>query len=189
MSDLEAALAALKRGGVILYPTDTVWGLGCDATNARAVERIYQLKHRSDSKALITLLGSPDDLERWVDGVPEVAYQLLEAAVEPLTVVYDRALVPPLAANLPAPDGSLAVRVTADPFCRELCRRLRRPLVSTSANISGSPTPRCFADISGQLLDAVDYVCTSGRRAPAVVRKPSTIMKLTESGVITIIRS
>lgn len=188
MSDLEAALAALKRGGVILYPTDTVWGLGCDATNARAVERIYQLKHRSDSKALITLLGSPDDLERWVDGVPEVAYQLLEAAVEPLTVVYDRALVPPLASNLPAPDGSLAVRVTADPFCRELCRRLRRPLVSTSANVSGSPTPRCFADISSQLIDAVDYVCTSGRRAPAVARKPSTIMKLTESGVITIIR-
>ncbi len=188
MSDLEAALAALKRGGVILYPTDTVWGLGCDATNARAVERVYELKQRSDAKALITLLGSPSDLERWVDGVPEVAYQLLEAAVEPLTVVYDRALVPPLAANLPAPDGSLAVRITADPFCRELCRRLRRPLVSTSANISGSPTPKRFADIPKQLLDAVDYVCTSGRRAPAEPRKPSTIMKLTESGVITIIR-
>lgn len=188
MSDLESALQTLKRGGIILYPTDTVWGLGCDATNAKAVERIYGIKQRSDAKALITLLGSADDLERWVDGVPEVAYQLIEAAVDPLTVVYDRALVPPLAPNLPAPDGSLAVRVTADPFCRELCRRLRRPLVSTSANISGRTAPGRFSDISPELINAVDYVCTTNRRPPAEPRKPSTIMKLTESGVIKILR-
>lgn len=188
MSDLEQALDVVKRGGVILYPTDTVWGLGCDATNARAIERIYEIKQRSDAKALITLVGSADDLERWVDGVPEVAYQLLAAAVEPLTVIYDRALVPPLAPNLPAADGSLAVRVTNSAFCRELCRRLRRPLVSTSANISGHPTPARFVDIDKAMIDAVDYVCSTGRRACGESRKPSTIMKLTESGIIKIIR-
>lgn len=186
-TDIDAAVAALKRGGVILYPTDTVWGIGCDATNADAVARVYALKRRADSKALICLLGSADDLERWVSGVPEVAYQLLEAAVDPLTVIYDGAYVPPLAANLPAADGSLAVRVTADPFCRELCRRLRKPLVSTSANISGAPTAASFAEIADELKEGVDYVCTSGRddREP---RKPSTILRLTESGEVKTIR-
>lgn len=186
-TDIDAAVAAMKRGGVILYPTDTVWGIGCDATNADAVARVYALKRRADSKALICLLGSADDLERWVSGVPEVAYQLLEAAVDPLTVIYDGAYVPPLAANLPAADGSLAVRVTADPFCRELCRRLRKPLVSTSANISGVPTAASFAEITDELKKGVDYVCTSGRddREP---RKPSTILRLTESGEVKIIR-
>ncbi len=186
-TDIDAAVAAMKRGGVILYPTDTVWGIGCDATNADAVARVYALKRRADSKALICLLGSADDLERWVSGVPEVAYQLLEAAVDPLTVIYDGAYVPPLAANLPAADGSLAVRVTADPFCRELCRRLRKPLVSTSANISGAPTAASFAEIADALKKGVDYVCTSGRddREP---RKPSTILRLTESGEVKIIR-
>lgn len=186
-TDIDAAVAAMKRGGVILYPTDTVWGIGCDATNADAVARVYALKRRADSKALICLLGSADDLERWVSGVPEVAYQLLEAAVDPLTVIYDGAYVPPLAANLPAADGSLAVRITADPFCRELCRRLRKPLVSTSANISGAPTAASFAEIADELKKGVDYVCTSGRddREP---RKPSTILRLTESGEVKIIR-
>ncbi len=187
-TDIENALQTLRRGGVILYPTDTVWGLGCDATNAEAVGRIYGLKRRSDSKALICLLDSADNLERWVGGVPEVAYELLEAAVDPLTVIYDGAYVPPLAANLPAEDGTLAIRVTDNAFCRELCRKLRKPLVSTSANISGQPTPARFADISPELLKAVDYVCTSGRRAPSEPRKPSTIIKLTESGVVKIIR-
>lgn len=188
-ADMDSALQTLKRGGVILYPTDTVWGLGCDATNAEAVARIFELKRRSDSKALICLLGSEDDLERWVSGVPEVAYQLLEAAVEPLTVIYDRAHVPPLAPNLPAPDGSLAVRVVSgNLFCRELCRRLRKPLVSTSANISGHPAPADFASIAPELKHAVDYVCLSGRQAPAEPRKPSTIIKLSGSGVVKIIR-
>lgn len=186
--DLREALAALRRGGVILYPTDTVWGLGCDATNAEAVARIFELKRRADSQALIALIGEADDLERWVAGVPDVAYELIEAAVDPLTVVYDRALVPPLAANLPAADGSLAVRVTRAPFCRELCRRLRKPLVSTSANISGRPTPASFAAIAPELKQAADYVCTSGRPAPAEPRKPSAIIKLTESGIVSILR-
>lgn len=185
--DLDNALTALKRGGVILYPTDTVWGLGCDATCAEAVGRIYEIKKRADSKAMICLLDSPDRLEQWVGGVPEVAYQLLEAAVDPLTVIYDGAYVPPLAPNLPAADGSLAIRITASPFCRELCRRLRRPLVSTSANMSGQPAAASFARISPEILNAVDYVCTSGR-SPRPAAKPSTIIRLTESGIVTIIR-
>lgn len=186
-ADINAALDVLKRGGIILYPTDTVWGIGCDATRADAISRIYTLKKRQDSKALICLLDSPDSLERWVGGVPEVAYQLLEAAVDPLTVIYDKAFVPPLAANLPAPDGSLAVRITSDPFCQELCKKLRRPLVSTSANISGQPTPQNFIGISPEIVTGVDYVCTSGRD-PKDAIKPSTIIKLTESGIVSIIR-
>lgn len=185
--DIDKALDVLKRDGIILYPTDTVWGIGCDATRADAINRIYALKRRDDSKALICLIDSPDNLERWVDGVPEVAYQLLEAAVEPLTVIYDKALVPPLASNLPAPDGSLAVRIASDAFCRELCRRLRRPLVSTSANVSGQSTPQNFDEISAEILHGVDYICTSGREPKPAV-KPSSIIKLTESGIITIIR-
>lgn len=186
-ADIDGALAALKRGGVILYPTDTVWGLGCDATNAAAVERIFALKRRSDSKALICLIDSADALERWVSGVPDVAYELLEAAVDPLTVIYDRANVPPIAPNLPAADGSLAVRVPDNDFCRELCRRLRKPLVSTSANISGQPTPMTFADISPEISSAVDYVCTSGRN-DSTPRKSSTIIKLTADSRVTVIR-
>lgn len=186
-ADIDSALAALKRGGVILYPTDTVWGLGCDATDAAAVQRIFALKRRSDSKALICLLDSADSLEHWVSGVPDVAYELLDAAVDPLTVIYDRAHVPPIAPNLPAPDGSLAVRIPDNDFCRELCRRLQRPLVSTSANISGQPTPMTFADISPEVYAAVDYVCTSGRRDSGL-RKSSTIIKLTADGRVTIIR-
>lgn len=188
-ADVDSAIAALRSGGVILYPTDTVWGLGCDATCAAAVNRVFKLKRRADSKALICLIDSADGLERWVQGVPEVARQLVEAAVDPLTVVYDGAYVPPLAPDLPAPDGSLAIRVTTNPFCRELCRRLRRPLVSTSANISGMPCPASFAEIDPTLVDGVDYVCVSGRVAPAEPRKPSAIIKLSASGVVKIIRS
>lgn len=184
--DLNKALETLRRGGIILYPTDTVWGIGCDATRPEAVRRVFELKGRDDSKALITLIDSPENLTRWVDGVPDVAYELIESAVDPLTVIYDRAAVPPLAANLPAPDGSLAVRIPCDEFCRSLCRSLRRPLVSTSANISGHPTPRSYAEIEAGIINGVDYVCTSGRNLNG--SKPSTIIKLTESGIVTIIR-
>lgn len=186
LTDIQQALETLKRGGIILYPTDTVWGIGCDATRPEAVDRIFRLKGRQDSKALITLIDSPDNLERWVDGIPDVAYELIEAAVNPLTVVFDRAVVPPLAPNLPAPDGSLAVRIPDNDFCRQLCRLLRRPLVSTSANLSGHPTPRSFRQIEPEIIEGVDYVCTTGRESEG--SKPSTIMKLTESGIITIIR-
>ncbi|MDE7388219.1 MAG: threonylcarbamoyl-AMP synthase [Muribaculaceae bacterium] len=184
--DLSKALDVLRRGGVILYPTDTVWGLGCDATRADAVKRIFDIKRRADGKALITLLASADDLTRWVDGVPEVAYQLIDVAVSPTTIIYDRAFVPPIAANLPAPDGTLAVRITAEPFSAALCRALRRPLVSTSANISGTPAPQTFRQISKEIISAVDYVCTTGRNYPPA--SPSAIIRLTESGEIKIIR-
>lgn len=187
-SDIDNALDVLKRGGVILYPTDTVWGLGCDATNAAAIERIYAIKQRNDAKALICLLDSSDSLERWVSGVPAVAYELLDAAIEPLTVIYDGAYVPPIASNLPADDGSLAIRIPHDEFCRELCHRLRKPLVSTSANISGKPTPQTFSDIKTEIKEKVDYICKSGRM-PKPQRKPSTIIKLTEDARIKIIRS
>lgn len=184
--DLKNALDTLRRGGIILYPTDTVWGLGCDATRADAIDRIFKLKQRADGKALITLLSDSDDLCRWVDGIPDVAYELIEAAVSPLTVVFDKALVPPLAPNLPAQDGSLAVRITREPFSAELCRALRRPLVSTSANISGKPTPRTFSEIPKEIINAVDYVCATGRNYPPSA--PSSIIKLTESGCVTLIR-
>lgn len=184
--DLTKALETLKRGGIILYPTDTVWGIGCDATRSDAVKRIFELKGRSDSKALITLIDSAENLERWVDGVPSVAYELIDAAVKPLTVVYDQAAVPPLASNLPAPDGSLAVRIPRHEFCCELCRRLKRPLVSTSANVSGRPTPQSFSQIDPKIIAGVDYACVSERNLTN--SRPSTIIKLTESGVITIIR-
>lgn len=184
--DLLQAIETLKRGGVILYPTDTVWGLGCDASRPEAVQRIFEIKQRADSKALICLLNSPDALDRYVD-VPDVAYELIEAAVDPLTIVYDNAAVPPLAPNLPAPDGSLAIRITAHPFSAALCKALRRPLVSTSANISGLPTPHAFAQIDHRIVSAADYVCLS-ERAPKPQAKPSTIIKLTRSGVVTIIR-
>lgn len=189
--DLDRAVATLRRGGLIVYPTDTVWGLGCDATNAEAVARLNAVKQRPDSKSLICLLASADDIERYVEGVPEVAYELLEAAVEPLTVVYDGACVPPLAPQLPAPDGSLAIRVTAHPFCAALCRALRRPLVSTSANLSGRPAPTSFQDIAPELLEAVDYVCTTGRAPVApdsAPPRPSAIIKLGADGTVSIIR-
>lgn len=184
--DLNKALDTLRRGGVILYPTDTVWGLGCDATRPEAVRRIFDIKRRADGKALITLLANSDDLSRWVDGIPDVAYELIEASVSPLTIIYDCALVPPLAPNLPAPDGSLAVRITREPFSAALCRGLRRPLVSTSANRSGAPTPAVFSKIDPEILKEVDYVCTTGRNYPP--SRPSGIMRLTESGEFKIIR-
>ena len=184
--DLQQALATLRRGGIILYPTDTVWGIGCDATNERAVSRIYQLKRRSDSKAMICLLSDVSQIDRYVSGVPEVAYQLVEVADKPLTVIYDGALTPPLAPNLPAADGTMALRITHEEFSAALCRELRKPVVSTSANISGQPTPATFAQIAQEVIDGVDYVCTSGRTSTPA--ESSAILKLTQSGCVTVIR-
>ena len=185
-TDINAAVAALRNGEVILYPTDTVWGLGCDATDPAAVREIFRLKQRDDSKALITLVSSVAMLERWVDNVPEVAFELIEAAVRPITIVFDspRGLAP----ELLAPDGSAAVRVTSDPFCRAVMRALRRPLVSTSANISGHPTPRCFAEINPSLINGVGYVVRDRRDAPAGDGRPSTVIKLGNDSTFKIIR-
>ena len=184
-NDLTNCLEVLKRGGVIIYPTDTVWGIGCDATNSKAVKRIYEIKRRADSKALITLVDSVAALERVVDEVPEVGYQLVEVAVDPLTVVYDRGIG--VAPELLAEDGSIGVRITSEEFSRELCRRFRRPIVSTSVNVSGEPSPKSFEEITPELLSAADYVCESGRDKPWA-SKPSTVIKLSAGGVVEILR-
>lgn len=184
-SDIQQAISTLKRGGVILYPTDTVWGLGCDATRSDAVKRIYEIKKRADSKAMITLLSNPDDLWRYLDDVPEVAFQLIEAAVRPLTIVYDHGRN--VAPELLAPDGSIGIRITQERVSSTLCQCLRRPLVSTSANISSQPTPSIFREISSEIINAVDYVMTS-RRDDNRKTSPSQVIKLTDSAVITILR-
>lgn len=184
-ADVLAAVKVLRAGGVILYPTDTVWGLGCDARDSAAVRRVFDIKRRADSKALITLVDSPAMLDRVVDEVPEVAEQLIEAAVDPVTIVYDRGRG--VAPELLAPDGSIGVRLTREPFSAALCRGLGAPLVSTSANISGQPAPACFARISPDILSAVDYVCLSRRSEPPGAR-PSSVIKISAGGLFTILR-
>ena len=183
--DVRRAVDVLRRGGVIVYPTDTIWGIGCDARNSQAVKRIYEIKRRADSKALITLVDSLAMLDRVVDDVPEVAEQLIEAAVTPTTIIYDRARE--VAPELCAPDGSLGVRLTREEVSAALCRGLRGPIVSTSANISGEPSPATFAEISDEILRAADYVCTS-RRDETEAAKPSSIIKISAGGLFKIIR-
>lgn len=185
LTDISSAVEIIKRGGVILYPTDTIWGLGCDATNAEAVERIYRIKQRADSKALICLVGGDNMLPYYSDSIPDVAYDLIEFSERPLTLIVDNARN--LAPSLLAADGSVGVRVTKEEFSRTLCNRCKRALVSTSANISGQPAPKCFEDIPQEIIDAVDYVCTS-RRKEKGEGKPSSIIKLTATNEIKIIR-
>ena len=146
----------MRRGGVILYPTDTIWGIGCDATNSEAVARVYQIKQRDDSKALICLVDSEGRLQRYVRLVPDVAWDLMELADKPTTVILDGAVN--LAPNLVADDGSIAMRITREEFSRELCYRFQKAIVSTSANISGQPAPQNYRDISPDIINAVDYV-------------------------------
>lgn len=185
LQDIAEAVRVVRAGGVILYPTDTIWGIGCDASNPEAVARIYAIKQRTDSKALICLLGSDASLNLYVPDVPEVAYDLIELSRAPLTIIYDDARN--LAPNLLAEDGSVGMRVTKEEFSQTLCMRCKRALVSTSANVSGRPSPACFADIAPELLEAVDYVCTSRRDAKPQA-KPSSIMKLSKNNEIKIIR-
>lgn len=189
-ADIKAAVDTLRRGGVILYPTDTVWGLGCDATDSAAVRRIFDIKRRADAKALITLVGSLAQLERTVDGIPEVAYQLIEYSERPVTIVFDRPLPQAhIAPELLAADGTLGVRVTSEEFSRGLCEAFRKPLVSTSANISGEAAPAVYTDISPEILAAVDYVCLSRRdEVPDPARKPSSVIRLSEDGLFKILR-
>lgn len=185
LTDISSAVEIIKCGGVILYPTDTIWGLGCDATNADAVERIYRIKQRADSKALICLVGGDNMLPYYSDSIPDVAYDLIEFSERPLTLIVDNARN--LAPSLLAEDGSVGLRVTKEEFSRTLCNRCKRALVSTSANISGQPAPKCFEDIPQEIIDAVDYVCTS-RRKEKGEGKPSSIIKLTATNEIKIIR-
>lgn len=183
--DIKNALDALRKGGIIVYPTDTIWGIGCDATNAEAVKKIYDLKRRAESKSMLALVDSEAALERCVDDVPEVAWELIEAAVSPLTIIYDHPRG--VASNLLAEDGSLGIRITHEDFSRELCRRLRHPLVSTSANISGEKSPTSFKDISPEILEGVDYA-VEYRRDEDVKAVASNIIKVSDGGLFKIIR-
>lgn len=183
--DIKKAVEVMKNGGVILYPTDTVWGLGCDATNAEAVAKVYKIKQRDDSKALICLVDSDARLQRYVRNAPEVAWNVMELATKPTTVIFDEAVN--LAHNLIAEDGSIAMRITNEEFSKELCYRFQKPIVSTSANISGQPAAQNYCDISEELLNAVDYVCFS-RRQEHKPHTPSSIIKIKNNGEIDIIR-
>ncbi|MBQ4412557.1 MAG: threonylcarbamoyl-AMP synthase [Prevotella sp.] len=188
--DIRQAIETMRKGGVILYPTDTVWGIGCDATNAEAVKRVYEIKQREDSKALICLVDSDARMQRYFRNVPDVAWQLIDSLKEatdakPTTLILDGAIN--LAPNLIAEDGSLGIRITNEPFSKELCFRFQKAIVSTSANISGEPAAQNYCDIDPRILEAVDYVCWS-RRQEHKPHTPSSIIKLKENGEVTVIR-
>ena len=187
--DIKKAVETMRKGGVILYPTDTVWGIGCDATNAEAVKRVYAIKQRDDSKALICLVDSDARMQRYFRNVPDVAWQLIDSLKEsdakPTTLILDGAIN--LAENLIADDGSVGIRITNEPFSKELCYRFQKAIVSTSANISGEPAAQNYCDIDPRILEAVDYVCWS-RRQEHKPHTPSSIIKLKENGEVTIIR-
>ena len=182
--EVRKACEILKKGGIILYPTDTIWGIGCDATNEEAVQRVYELKHREDSKAMLVLLDDVGKLASYVE-VPDVAYDLLEVNDKPMTIIYPGAKN--LAKNLIAQDRTIGIRITSEAFTKTLLYRFRKPIVSTSANISGEPSPRCFAEISDAVKTVVDYV-VDFRQEETANPAPSSIVKLGLGGEIQIIR-
>ena len=183
--DIKKAFEVLKSGGIILYPTDTIWGIGCDATNEKAVEKIYKIKKREDSKSMLVLMENPALLERYVTEVPEIAWDLIEIATTPLTIIFSKAKN--LAKNLIAEDGSIGIRFTKEAFSSQLLQRFRRPLVSTSANISGEKSPAYFDEISEEIRNQVDYV-VEYRQDDNTPSQPSSIIKLGVGGQIEIIR-
>ena len=187
--DIRMAVETMRKGGVILYPTDTVWGIGCDATNVDAVKRVYAIKQRDDSKALICLVDSDARMQRYFRNVPDVAWQLVDSLKEgdakPTTLILDGAIN--LAENLIADDGSVGIRITNEPFSKELCYRFQKAIVSTSANISGEPAAQNYCDIDPRIIEAVDYVCWS-RRQEHKPHTPSSIIKLKQNGEVTVIR-
>lgn len=183
--EIEKALAVLKNGGVILYPTDTVWGLGCDATNEEAVAKISRIKGRAEDKSFIILIDTDNKLQSYVNEVPEVAYDLIEYAESPLTIVFSNGKN--LAKNVINADGSIGIRIVKHDFCTQLIQRFRKPITSTSANISGQPSPAIFDEISSEIIAAVDYV-VDWEQEIRERKKPSTIMKLAPSGQFSFIR-
>lgn len=184
-TDLAAALKVLRAGGVILYPTDTIWGLGCDATNAKAVRKIYEIKHRAENKSLIILVNSVAMLERYIENPPGVAIEMAELSEKPLTVVYDRGRN--LAEGVASSDGSVGARICAEPFCDALIEALRKPLVSTSANISGSSSPAIYDEISEEVKVAADYVCL-WRQDDRSRATPSPVIRISGNGIVKILR-
>ncbi len=185
IDDIKAALEVLQNGGVILYPTDTIWGIGCDACNEEAVNRIFSIKKRDDAKSMLVLMENASLLERYVAEVPEIAYDLIELTEKPLTIIYDGAKN--LAKNLMAEDGSIGIRITTEAFSSDLIRRFKRPVVSTSANVSGKLSPACFDEIDQEIIDAIDYV-VKYRQDDTQKAVPSSLIKLGSGGQIKIIR-
>ena len=185
IEDIKRACEVLRAGGLILYPTDTVWGIGCDATNEEAVRKVYALKQREDSKAMLVLVDNAVKVDFYVKEVPPVAWDLLEVATNPLTIIYSGARN--LAPNLLAEDGSVGIRVTEEEFSKQLCFRFRKAIVSTSANISGEPSPKNFAEISEAVKQGVDYI-VGYRQNDKQKHKPSSIIKLGPTGELKIIR-
>ena len=183
--DLKKACEVMAAGGLILYPTDTIWGIGCDATNEEAVRRVYGLKRRSDHKAMLVLLDSEAKLNGYVSNVPDIAWDLIEVADKPLTIIYSNAKN--LAPSLVGEDGSVGIRITREAFSRQLCERFRKPVVSTSANISGEPSPASFAEISEEVKKGVDYI-VEYRQDDQTKAKPSSIIKLGDGGLVQVIR-
>jgi len=183
--DIKKAVEVLKAGGIILYPTDTIWGIGCDATNEKAIQRIFEIKKREDSKSMLVLMENPALLDRYVENVPEIAWDLIEVSTTPLTVIYPNAKN--LAKNLIAADGSIGIRFTKETFTSQLLQRFRRPLVSTSANISGEKSPAFFDEISEEIKKQVDYI-VQYRQGDTTPTQPSSIIKLGPGGKIDILR-
>lgn len=183
--DILNALKILRQGGVILYPTDTVWGIGCDATNEHAVRRIYHIKKREDSKSMLVLVDHSDRLNQYVSKIPDIAWDILNESVKPLTIIYPDVIN--LAPGLLAGDNSAGIRVAGDDFCKQLIRKLGKPLVSTSANISGNPAPKNFSEIDTVIQKSVDYIVRY-RQDDQIPRKPSGIIKLGVNGEVKIIR-
>jgi L-threonylcarbamoyladenylate synthase len=183
--DIRKACEVMQKGGVILYQTDTIWGIGCDATNAEAVKRVYEIKKRSDSKAMLVLVDNAVKVDFYVDGAPEVAFDLIELTNKPLTIIYDGAKN--LAPNLIAEDGSVGIRVTSEEFSNQLCYRFRKAIVSTSANVSGEPSPATFGEISDEIKQAVDYIVQS-RQQENKASQSSSIIKLGKGGQVKVIR-
>jgi len=184
-ADIVQCLKTLSNGGLILYPTDTVWGIGCDATNEEAVKKVYRLKQRDDSKALIVLIDSADHLDHYVVSVPDIARELVDVAVKPLTIIYEGAYN--MAANVLGDQDSVGIRIPNDEFCHRLCERFGKPIVSTSANVSGQPTAKTFADIDPAIVNGVDYA-VNYRRSDTSSHAPSNIILLGRDGTFKIIR-
>lgn len=184
-NEVNKALEVLKSGGIILYPTDTIWGIGCDATNATAVEKVFRIKGRDESKSLIVLLDSDSKLQSYVSDVPEIAYDLIEYAENPLTIIYPGAKN--LAQNVINADGSIGIRIVKHAFCEQLIQRFRKPVVSTSANLSGQPSPKNFTEIDEDILQKVDYIVNL-EQEDLRIKKPSTIIKLGPGGRFEFIR-
>ena len=183
--DIKKACDVMQAGGLILYPTDTIWGIGCDATNPQAVQKVFDLKQRADNKALLVLLDSPSKLDFYVSEVPDIAWDLIEMSLEPLTIIYSQGRN--LASNLISSDGSIGIRITKEEFSKSLCEHFRKPIVSTSANISGMPSPANFSEISEEIRRGVDYIVRY-RQEDTSKAAPSHILKLGAGGLVKIIR-